>query len=94
MTDNSPQYADLGSTLPVDTIVESADLVGLSLSVTPEEGHLYGSLLVATKDGWHRYLLGQENWFGLLDQAAQFADICNDPDKLAEAVETLRRGRQ
>lgn len=86
---SKPEYVNLNDTLPADTIAEPAELVGLSLSITTE-GHLVGSLLVATKDGWYRYFLGRENWNDLLGQAAEFTEICSDPDKLAEAVATLK----
>lgn len=86
-----PEYVNLGGVLPADTIIEPAELVGLSLSITTN-GHLIGSLLVATRDGWHRYFLGRDDWLDLLNQAAEFSEICNDPAKLAEAVATLKAG--
>ncbi|KUI27749.1 hypothetical protein [Mycobacterium sp. GA-2829] len=89
---SKPEYVNLADTLPPDTIVEPADLVGLSLSITTE-GHLVGSLLVATKDGWHRYFLGRDNWTDLLEQAAEFSEICNDPAKLSAAITQLKDGQ-
>lgn len=92
MTDNSPERVDLNALLPADTITEPADLVGLTLGMTTD-GHLLGSLLVATKDGWHRYLLGRENWTEILAQAAEFTDMFNDRDKLTAAIAKLQAGQ-
>lgn len=87
MTD--PAYVDLNDCLPADTITDLAEVVGLTLSIT-DEGHLFGSLLVETKDGWHRFLLNREAWTDLLDQAADFTAMFNDPRKLAAAITTLK----
>lgn len=90
---NNPAYVNLDDCLPADTITEPANVAGLTLSIT-DNGQLFGSLLVETDDGWHRFLLARQAWTDLLKQAADFTAMFNDRTKLQAAIDTLKNQGQ